>query len=68
MTGRRPLVQAGGKTQQLPPGDTLLGLPLFVPVAKQSGALLRLSLTTTYGIPVQTRAGTSVAVQVVLNG
>lgn len=68
MAARRPLIQDGGKSKQLPPGDTLLGLPLFVPVAKRSGQVLKLSLSATYAFLVQMRAGGSLSVQVALNG
>jgi len=68
MAARRPLVRRGGRNQQLPPGDTLLGLPVYLPAYTRSGALLKLSLNSNYSLPVTTRAGGAVNVQVVLNG
>lgn len=67
-TPRRPLVRKNGRTQQLPPGDSLLGLPLYVPAFTQAGASLRISLTTFYALPVENRAGKTLQVQVLLNG
>lgn len=67
-TPRRPLVRKDGKTQQLPAGDTLQGLPLYIPAVTQAGVQLKLTLSTTYALPVTNRAGTVLNVQVLLNG
>lgn len=68
MAVRRPLTRVGGKLKQLPDGDVLAGLPLYVPAYQQSGLALKLSLNTNYSLTAYTRAGAGLAVQVVLNG
>ena len=68
MAVRRPLVRAGGKDQQLPAGDTLAGLPLYVRAHTQASTVLRLALDTDYALTAYTRAGAALSVQVVLNG
>ncbi|MDP2244004.1 hypothetical protein [Pseudomonas sp.] len=67
MTARRPIVRAGGRDQQLPPGDTVLGLPVYLSAFQQDGTLLRLALAINYALPVY-RAGGPLNVQVMLNG
>ncbi|WP_158892501.1 MULTISPECIES: hypothetical protein [unclassified Pseudomonas] len=67
-TPRRPIVRKNGRYEQLPPGDSLLGLPLYVPAFTQAGTSLRISLTTLYALPVDDRAGKTLQVQVLLNG
>lgn len=68
MAARRPIVSAGGRRQQLPAGDTLLGVPAYLPVHQQSGAMLRVGLDLDYGLPVTLAAGGSLTVQVAING
>lgn len=68
MASRRPLVRNGGRTQQLPSGDTLLGLPLFVPAYQQGGAMLRLAMTATYAVQVTRQSGAIFNVSAVMNG
>lgn len=68
MATRRPLVRAAGRTRQLPAGDTLAGIPIYVPAYQRSGAALKLLATITYGIAVTTRGGATLNVQAVLNG
>lgn len=68
IAARRPLVRRDGRNQQLPPGDTLLGVPVFLPAYTRSGTLLKLSLNLNYSLPVTTRSGGVLNVQVVLNG
>lgn len=68
MTQRRPIVRNGGRDEQLPPGDTLAGLPVYLRAYQQSGAALRLSLNTNYALTAYTQAGTGLTIQVVLNG
>ncbi|NWD49008.1 hypothetical protein [Pseudomonas gingeri] len=68
MTVRRPLVLKDGHPQQLPAGDTLMGVPVFVPAFRRGGAAVRLLLTTTMTLPVITRAGSALQVQVIPNG
>ena len=68
MTARRPPVRAAGRVRQLPPGDTLLGVPVYLPAYQAGGAMLRLALNINYSLPVALAGGGSLNVQVVLNG
>lgn len=68
MAVRRPLVRSGGADKQLPAGDTLLGLPLYAPAYLQGGTLLKIQLTSTYGMRVFTQGGVQLVVGAVLNG
>lgn len=65
---RRPLVRTGGRTEQLPAGDTIAGVPVAMPAYTAAGMMLRLSLNTNYALPVQLAAGGSLNVQVITNG
>lgn len=68
MAARRPIVYNGGRRQQLPAGDTLLGVPAYIPAYQSSGALLRLALALDYSLAAYNQAGTALNIQVVLNG
>jgi len=68
MAARRPIVSEGGRRRQLPAGDTLLGVPAYVPAYTQAGALLKLALNLDYSLTAYTRAGAGLTMQVVLNG
>lgn len=69
MTAHRPLVRSGGKTTQLPAGDSLLGVPTYIPAITQAGAILRLELSlTNYTLPVVNQAGSTLSIAVVING
>ena len=68
MTARRPIVSAGGRRQQLPAGDTLLGVPAYLPAYQSTGAMLRVGLNLDYGLTVALAAGGSLTVQVAING
>lgn len=68
MAARRPIVRTGGSDQQLPAGDTLLGVPAYMPAYQANGALLRLALNLNYSLPAQLAGGGTLSVQVVLNG
>lgn len=68
MTVRRPIVRAGGRAQQLPSGDTLLGVPAYLPAYQQSGTLLKLALNLDYALTAYTAGGAGLTIQVVLNG
>ena len=68
MTARRPIVSADGRRRQLPPGDTLLGVPAYLPAYQAGGAMLRLALNLDYSLTVALAGGGSLSVQVVLNG
>ena len=68
MTVHRPLVRIGGRTEQLPAGDTLQGVPVYLRAYQAGGAMLRLALSINYSLPVALAGGGSLNVQVVLNG
>lgn len=68
MAARRPIVSADGRRRQLPPGDTLQGVPAYLPAYQSGGAMLRLALNLDYSLPVALAGGGSLNVQVVLNG
>lgn len=68
MTARRPIVSAGGRRRQLPAGDTLQGVPAYLPAFQSAGTMLRLALNLDYSLPVALAGGGSLNVQVVLNG
>lgn len=68
MTARRPIVSAGGRRRQLPPGDSVLGVPAYLPAYQQDGTLLKLALNLDYALTAYTAAGAGLTIQVVLNG
>lgn len=68
MAVRRPIVSAGGQRRQLPPGDTLLGVPAYLPAYTQAGGLLKLALNLDYALTAYTQAGAGLTIQVVING
>lgn len=68
-TVRRPLVRVGGKTRQLPAGDSLLGIPVYLPATQQGGTVLRVAINTiTYTVAATQQGGTVLAVAVAING
>lgn len=68
MTARRPIVRAGGRDQQLPPGDTVLGVPVAMPAYQAAGTMLRLVLKANYALSVIKSDGSALTVQVIING
>lgn len=68
MAARRPIVSRNGRRQQLPEGDTLLGVPAYMPAYQASGALLRLALNLNYSLTAYNQAGTALTIQVAING
>lgn len=68
MAARRPLVLKDGRPQQLPPGDVLVGMPVFVPAFQRDGTQVKLLLTSSMTLPVFNRAGLALQVQVIPNG
>jgi len=68
MTARRPIVTIDGQEQQLPAGDTVLGVPTALPAKQVSGLLLRIPLTTQNALVVARTGDTALNVQVVTNG
>lgn len=67
MVARRPIVSVDGRRRQLPAGDTLLGVPAYMPAYHANGALLRLALNLNYSLPAQVAGGGTLSIQVVLN-
>lgn len=65
MTARKPVVMVGGKPQQLPSGDSLLGMPAYLRAYQQAGTALKLNLGANLFITAYTQAGTGLAVQAV---
>lgn len=68
MAARRPLVRVAGRNRHLPPGDSLLGVPAYLPAYQQGGVMLKLALNLNYAIAAYTAAGAGLTMQVVLNG
>lgn len=68
MAARRPIVRSGGRDKQLPAGDTLLGVPAYLPAYQQAGTLLKLALNLDYALTAYTAAGAGLTIQVVING
>lgn len=68
MAARRPIVRTGGGNRQLPAGDTLLGVPAYLPAYTQAGGLLKLALALDYSLTAYTQAGAGLTIQVVING
>jgi len=52
----------------LPAGDTLLGVPSYLPAYQVAGTMLKLALNLDYSLTVAQAGGGSLSVQVVLNG
>lgn len=64
MAARRPLVlDESNRTRELPTGDTLAGVPFYLPVGLRTGATVRLPLSTTYRLTVGLRVGGTFDVQ-----
>lgn len=68
MAARRPIVSSGGRRRQLPAGDSLLGVPAYLPAYQQSGTMLKLALNLDYSLPAIQAGGATLSVQVVING
>jgi hypothetical protein len=69
MTARRPIVSVDGERQQLPVGDSLLGVPAYMPVTQYGGAMLKLALNlSSMTVAVGTYGGGSLSVPVAING
>lgn len=62
-------MQDAGSIGELPSGDALYGLPLYLRGYQQTGAMLKLGLTASYGLAVVKADGvTTLNVAVALNG
>ena len=69
MAVRRPLVRYGGRTRQLPAGDSLAGMPVYLPALQQSSVVLKVAINTTlYTVAATKQGGTTLAVSVAING
>lgn len=68
MALRRPIVRNGGRDQQLPVGDSVAGVPVYLRAYQQGGLSLRLTLDINYALAAYTQAGAALKIQVVLNG
>lgn len=68
MAARRPLVRSGGKDTQLPAGDSIAGMPIYMRAYTQAGSALRLSLDINYALSAYKQDGSALKVQAVLNG
>lgn len=68
MAIRRPIVRKSGRDEQLPAGDSVAGLPIYLRAYQQSGTAVRLNLDINYALPVTLAGGSVLNVQVVLNG
>lgn len=62
MAARRPLVLVNGRKKELPTADTLIGVPLKLPVGTAAGVVY-LPLSSTYMLAVGLRAGGTFNVQ-----
>ncbi|MFE3969036.1 hypothetical protein [Stenotrophomonas sp. YIM B13575] len=64
MAARRPLVlDESNRTRELPTGDTLAGVPLYLPVGLRTGVTVFLPLSTAYMLTIGLRAGGTFDVQ-----
>ncbi len=62
MAARRPLVLVNGRKKELPTADTLIGVPLKLPVGTAAGVVY-LALSTNYTLTIGLRAGGTFNVQ-----
>lgn len=67
MAARKPLVlDAGNRVAELPSGDTVTGVPVFLRVGLRTGTVVSIPLSTSYTLTIGLRAGGTVAVQATL--
>lgn len=62
MAARRPIVLVNGRKKELPAADTLIGVPLNLPVGTAAGVVY-LALSSTYTLTIGLRAGGTFNVQ-----
>jgi hypothetical protein len=62
MASRRPIVLVNGRKKELPTADTLIGVPLKLPVGTAAGVVY-LPLSSTYTLTIGLRAGGTFNVQ-----
>ena len=69
MTVRRPLVRSAGRTRQLPSGDALAGVPVYIQATQQAGTILKLAVdATNYTLVATQQSGTALAIGVAISG
>lgn len=69
MVARRPVCVVSGKKRQLPVGDSLLGVPVYLPAYQATGLMLKVAIASvSMSLTVNRQAGGSLAVGVALNG
>lgn len=62
MAARRPIVLVNGRQKELPTADTLVGVPLRLPIGTAAGVVY-LPLSSTYTLTIGLRAGGTFNVQ-----
>lgn len=62
MAARRPIVLVNGRKKELPTADTLVGVPLKLPIGTAAGVVY-LPLSSTYTLTIGLRAGGTFNVQ-----
>ena len=62
MAARRPIVLVNGRKKELPTADTLVGVPLRLPIGTVAGVVY-LPLSSTYTLAIGLRAGGTFNVQ-----
>lgn len=62
MANRRPLTVVNGRIKELPTTDTVIGVPLKLPVGAAAGVVY-LPLSSTYTLTIGLRAGGTFTVQ-----
>jgi hypothetical protein len=68
MAIRRPLVRVGGRSEQLPEGDSLAGVPVAIPFWSSDGTRADIPLTTNGELPFWLSDGTPANIPVVTSG
>lgn len=69
MAARRPLTRIDGKIKQLPEGDVLQGIPVYMPVVQFGGALLKVAINSSaMTVSVGQYGGGTLSVPVAING
>lgn len=67
MAARKPLVlDAGNRTAELPAGDSITGVPVFLRIGLRAGGTASLPLSTSYALTIGLRAGGTVDIQATL--
>lgn len=68
MAARRPLIiDANNRTSELPSGDTVVGVPIYLPLGLRTGDTAALPLSSDYKLTIALRSGGMATIQVVLS-